>query len=68
MIYKIEDNKIIILDKTQFNPKHILECGQVFRFGKDENNNYFVISKDKKATIISYCCTAINPRCGRARQ
>ena len=52
MIYKIEDNKIIVFDKTQFNPKHILECGQVFRFGKDENNHYFVISKDKKATII----------------
>jgi len=52
MIYKIKDNNIIICDKTQFNPKHILECGQVFRFGIDEDGNYFVISKDKKATII----------------
>ena len=52
MIYKVENNIIRVLDKTQFNPKHILECGQVFRFGKDEHNNYFVISKDKKATII----------------
>lgn len=52
MIYKLENNIIKVLDKTQFNPKHILECGQVFRFGKDKNDNYFVISKNYKATII----------------
>lgn len=52
MIYKLEDNVIKVLDKTQFNPEHILECGQVFRYGKDEKNNYYVISKDNKATII----------------
>lgn len=52
MIYEIKNNVIYVYDKSQFNPKHILECGQVFRFGKDENNNYFVLSKDNKATII----------------
>ncbi len=52
MIYKLEKDKIIVTDKSQFNPKHILECGQVFRFGTDEQGNYFVISKDFKATII----------------
>lgn len=52
MIYEIKNNVIYVYDKTQFNPKHILECGQVFRFGKDEIDNYFVISKDQKATII----------------
>ena len=52
MIYKIEKNIIKVLDKTQFNPKHILECGQIFRYGKDENNNYYVISLNKKATIL----------------
>lgn len=52
MIYKIENNIIIVSDKTQFNPKHILECGQVFRFGINENGNYFVISKSYKAEII----------------
>lgn len=54
MLYEIKNNIIFIYDKTQFNPKHILECGQVFRFGKDENNNYFVLSKDHKATIYDY--------------
>lgn len=52
MIYEIKNNIIYVYDKTQFNPEHILECGQVFRFGKDENENYYVISKNHKATII----------------
>ena len=52
MFYEIENKIIKVYDKTQFNPEHILECGQVFRYGKNENNNYFVISKNHKATII----------------
>ena len=54
MEYKIQDNKIIITNEDHFNIEHILECGQVFRFGIDENKNYYVISKDKKATIVEY--------------
>lgn len=52
MIYEVKNNIILVKDKLQFNPEHILECGQIFRFGKDENNNYFVLSKNNKATII----------------
>ncbi len=52
MIYEIKGDDIFVFDKSQFNPKQILECGQVFRFGQDENGNYFVISRDKKATIF----------------
>lgn len=52
MIYETKNNVIVVHDKSQFNPKQILECGQVFRFGIDENQNYFVISKNNKATII----------------
>lgn len=54
MIYTLENNIITVFDKTQFNPEHILECGQVFRYGKDENGNYFVLSKDNKATILEF--------------
>lgn len=54
MIYEICNSDIIVHDKTQFNPEHILECGQVFRYGKDENGNYFVISNHSKATIIEF--------------
>jgi len=32
MIYERLYNKIIIHNKTDFNSKHILECGQVFRY------------------------------------
>lgn len=51
-LYELKNDIIYVYDKSQFNPKHILECGQVFRFGIDENNNYFVISNKHKATII----------------
>lgn len=51
MIYKLENEKIIVLDKTQFNPMHILECGQIFRYAKDEDGNYFVQSKNHIAHI-----------------
>ena len=52
MIYKLENNIIRVYDKSQFNPKHILECGQVFRFGLDDDGNYYVISNAYKATIL----------------
>ncbi len=52
MIYKIIDKDIYVYDKSQFNPQHILECGQVFRFGKDKNGNYYVFSKNNKAVIV----------------
>ncbi|MBQ8425263.1 MAG: DNA-3-methyladenine glycosylase 2 [Clostridia bacterium] len=52
MIYSIENNNIRVYDKTQFNPKHILECGQVFRYGINDDGNYFVYSNKYKATIL----------------
>ncbi|MBQ8452065.1 MAG: DNA-3-methyladenine glycosylase 2 [Clostridia bacterium] len=52
MIYEVKDNKIIVKDTTQFNPKHILECGQVFRYGINAEGNYFVYSKNHYAIII----------------
>lgn len=51
MIYKKLKNEIIIIDKSQFNPTHILECGQVFCFKKDEEG-YSVFPQDKFAKII----------------
>ena len=51
MDYKIEDNKIIVTDIENFNPKQICECGQMFRFFVDENNNYIVISGNQVAKI-----------------
>lgn len=60
-IYSLEKDKIVVHDLTQFCIKHILECGQVFRFTRlyDKENDqikyaYEVITLDKKAIIFEY--------------
>ncbi len=52
MEYALIGNRIIISDFTEFNIKHILECGQVFRF-KKLDYGYVVYSLNHKANI--YC-------------
>ncbi len=52
MEYKLEKDKIVIIGREDFNPEHILECGQVFSFFKNEKGNYVVLSTDKKAEIL----------------
>ena len=51
MDYKISNDKIIITGKDEFDPMHILECGQIFRYSKIDGG-YNVISGDKFATIV----------------
>ena len=51
--YNIEENKIIVTNLKEFNITHILECGQVFRY-KKINNDYVVISTDKIAKISTF--------------
>lgn len=51
MIYTKEKNKIIITDCTDFNIEHILECGQVFTYSKNDTLDYNVYSKDKFARV-----------------
>ncbi len=53
-MYKVENGKIIITNKLDFDITHILECGQVFRFKKLAEGHYIVYSLDKKAEIITY--------------
>lgn len=56
MIYLAEKNKIIVKDLTQFNIKHILECGQVFRYNKIYENDkeicYQIISGTYEAKVV----------------
>ncbi len=52
MRYTIEKNKITIFGKEDFNPEHILECGQIFSFYKDESGNYVVLSTDRRAKLV----------------
>ena len=50
MKYIIKKN-IIFVEKQDFNPKHILECGQIFSY-EFVDNHYIVYSADKKAEIF----------------
>lgn len=52
MEYKIFSDRIEINNISEFNAKHILECGQVFRY-KVTDFGYTVLSLDQKADI--YC-------------
>lgn len=51
MKYVVKDEEIEIYGKEDFNPKHILECGQIFRFYLDDDGNYVVLSSTHKAVI-----------------
>lgn len=51
MNYQVLKNKILINSKEDFNPQHILECGQIFAYEKNEDG-YQVYSSDKSAQII----------------
>lgn len=52
MKYVIEKQGIVIFDKSQFNPQHILECGQIFRYKKTDDGSYVVCSGDKRCQIV----------------
>lgn len=53
MLYEITEEGIYIKDKSQFNPEHTLECGQVFCFEK-VGDSFIVYPQDKYAEIMSY--------------
>ena len=52
MEYIKQKDKIIIKDCNDFNPEHILECGQVFTYTKNAKDDYNVFSKDKFAHVV----------------
>ncbi|MFA5450164.1 MAG: DNA glycosylase, partial [Clostridia bacterium] len=51
MFYSNPDGKIIVDDLKDFNPKHILECGQTFRFSQTDTG-YKVFSKKYICSLI----------------
>ena len=53
MDYQITDEGIKVFNKADFNPQHILECGQVFCYDK-EGENYISYPQDKVATIVEF--------------
>ena len=51
MDYKIINNKILIEDTSEFNPKHIFDCGQVFRY-LNCDSSYKIFSKKSFCSLI----------------
>ena len=51
MKYSIKKNEILIFDKNDFNPQHILECGQIFRYQKTPEG-YEVWSQNRFAQLF----------------
>ncbi|MDR2266813.1 MAG: 8-oxoguanine DNA glycosylase [Christensenellaceae bacterium] len=58
MIYNIIGNEIIVHNVNDFNAKHILECGQVFRY-QQTNDGYKVFSKNLYSLLIIQAKSAI---------
>lgn len=50
MKYKLFDDRIEIFGKEDFDPAHILECGQIFAY-KKIGGDFFVYSKDNVAKL-----------------
>lgn len=52
MEYKVKNKNIIIKNNNDFNPKHIFECGQAFRWKKVEDNSYTCIAKGRVLNVF----------------
>lgn len=55
MKYQVHKDKIEIFGKEEFVPAHILECGQIFSYKKNEKeglDTWIVFSRDKSAEIV----------------
>lgn len=46
-----EGNKLILEDVENFDPKHIFECGQCFRWIKQEDNSYTGVAMGKVINV-----------------
>ena len=46
-----ETDKIILKDIEDFNPEHIFECGQAFRWKKEEDGSYTTIAFGKVVNV-----------------
>ena len=50
MNYRIDEGKIVIEDLSEFDVKHILDCGQVFRY-RNEGDCYTLFAKNAKCLL-----------------
>jgi N-glycosylase/DNA lyase len=52
MRIKEEKNRIIIKEQPDFEPCHIFECGQAFRWEKEKDNSYTVVANGKVINVF----------------
>ncbi len=45
------DNKVMLLDSIDFEPKHIFECGQCFRWDEEKDGSYTGVAHDRILNI-----------------
>lgn len=48
------DNKLILKNVLEFEPKHIFENGQCFRWEKEEDGSYTIVAKGKVINVSKY--------------
>ena len=46
-----KDNTVILEDISDFNPKHIFECGQCFRWIKEDDESYTGVAKGRVINV-----------------
>ena len=46
-----QDNTVILEDIKDFNPKHIFECGQCFRWIKEDDESYTGVAKGRVINV-----------------
>ena len=46
-----QDNTVILEDIRDFNPKHIFECGQCFRWIKEDDESYTGVAKGRVINV-----------------
>ncbi len=51
MIIKEERDKIILSDLDDFEPFHVFECGQAFRWEKDNDGSYTAVHKNRVINV-----------------
>ena len=53
MYIEKQENKLIV-DNKDFSVSKTLECGQLFRYFKNDENDYYVCSAGKRCRVIEY--------------
>lgn len=54
MEININDKKIVLQGQESFDPEHIFECGQAFRWDREEDGSYTVVAHGRVINVDSF--------------